>query len=322
MPETIYITKDCNLSRDESTILVKPTEGKKLKFPVHNVGHLVMMGDGQISTKLMSLCGANGIRISIFDYYGWYKGSFEPVERQQSGIINVKQANLIQSPEGLEIAKSIIRTTVSNTVANLRYHQYRGKHTLAESIAFIEKQAEALHQARNREEIMGAEGIIKRTYYESWKLVDPRLDFGKRVKRPPNNPINCLISFLNALVYSAIRHEIMKSHLNETLSFLHAPSQARSSLSLDLSEPYKPLIADRIIWSSVRKGGMDDNWFDRPDENVCLLSDVGRKAVVSEFSKLLDGDEGFRKGMRETVMSLERKIHDPEEPLYLPRRRV
>src|SRR5690606_13904427 len=161
-------------------------------------------------------------------------------------------------------------------------------------ISFIERQIPAIKEAETRDQIMGIEGLVKRTYYESWKAIDEKLDFGKRVKRPPNNPVNCLISFLNSLVYSAIRHEVMKTHLNETFSFLHAPSQARSSVCLDLSEPYKVLITDRIIWNTIRKGVVTDNWFETPDDNICLLSEVGRKNVVAEFSKLLDGGEAFR----------------------------
>lgn len=307
MAETIYITKDCDLSRDENTILIKPSGSKKVRLPIHNVEHLVLMGDGQVSTKILSLCGKHGIRISVFDYYGWYKGSFEPVERQQSGIVNIRQANLAQSREGLNMAKEIIRYSVKASVSNLRYHLYRGNVALSKPIKFIEDQIQSLEDASSREEIMGIEGIIKRTYYESWRIVDQRLFFGTRVKRPPNNQINCLISFINSLVYSAIRHEIMKTHLNETISFLHAPSQARSSLSLDLSEPYKPLITDRIIWRSIRKRILDDNWFEFPNDGVCLLTEIGRKAVVSEFSKLVDATRRVSKANERNCIIIREK---------------
>src|SRR3546814_2403466 len=98
----------------------------------------------------------------------------------------------------------------------------------------MRSQRDSVHGLHSVPELMGCEGIARRTYLEAWPLIDERLSFGTRVKRPPNNPINCLISFLNGMTYAAVRHEIAKTHLNETLSFLHAPSSARSSLSLDL----------------------------------------------------------------------------------------
>src|SRR3546814_7174217 len=61
-----------------------------------------------------------------------------------------------------------------------------------------------------------------------------------------------------------------------TLSFLHAPSSARSSLSLDLAEPFKPCLTDRIIFKAIKKQMLADNWFDQK-EGACLLTDVGRK---------------------------------------------
>ena len=69
---------------------------------------------------------------------------------------------------------------------------------------------------------MGAEGNVRASYYEAWTLFDEGLRFGPRRRRPPNNPINCLISWFNGLLYAAVRHEIAKTHLDDCVSFLHA----------------------------------------------------------------------------------------------------
>lgn len=60
----------------------------------------------------------------------------------------------------------------------------------------------------------------------------------KRVKRPPDNPINALISFGNSLLYSKTITQIYHTHLNQSISFLHEPSEGRFSLSLDLAEAF------------------------------------------------------------------------------------
>src|SRR3546814_3271770 len=135
----------------------------------------------------------------------------------------------------------------------------------------MRSQRDSVHGLHSVPELMGCEGIARRTYLEAWPLIDERLSFGTRVKRPPNNPINCLISFLNGMTYAAVRHEIAKTHLNETLSFLHAPSSARSSLSLDLAEPFKPCLTDRIIFKAIKQQMLADNWFAQK-EGACLLT--------------------------------------------------
>ncbi len=124
-----------------------------------------------------------------------------------------------------------------------------------------------------------------------------------------------MISFLNGLTYSAVRHEIAKTHLDETLSFLHAPSAGRSSLSLDLSEPFKPVIVDRQIFSMARKGSLRDEWFDEL-EGVCMLSEPGRRAVVEKFASVMDRPEAdmtMRKTIRKEAIRLQRHVLDMEE---------
>ena len=101
--------------------------------------------------------------------------------------------------------------------------------------------------------LMGIEGNLHQHYYSAWPLIDPALSFAHRVRRPPNNPINCLVSFLNQLTYTVCRHELFKTHLEETFSLLHATAVGRSSLSLDLAEPFKPVLVDVLIFRLVRK---------------------------------------------------------------------
>ena len=58
----------------------------------------------------------------------------------------------------------------------------------------------------------------------------------KRVKRPPDNPINAMISFGNSLLYSKTISAIYQTHLDQRISYLHTPTERRFSLSLDLCE--------------------------------------------------------------------------------------
>lgn len=89
-------------------------------------------------------------------------------------------------------------------------------------------------------------------FYDSFKYFLPE-DFvmNKRVKRPPDNPINALISFGNSILYSRTITQIYNTHLNQTISFLHEPRESRFSLSLDLSEVFKPVVVYKSIFELV-----------------------------------------------------------------------
>lgn len=79
--------------------------------------------------------------------------------------------------------------------------------------------------------------------------MNQEIDFKKRVMHPPDNMINSLISYVNSLIYAKILSEVYHTQLNPTISYLHEPGVRRYSLCLDVSEIFKPLIGDRLIFS-------------------------------------------------------------------------
>lgn len=314
--ETLYICGEVELSRDENTILTK-TGGRKSRIPIETVRHIVITSDGTLTTKFLALCGRAGVRVSFFDFYGWYQGAFEPTANGGSGEVKIRQAAVVLDPaRRMVLAREIIRGALFTVMENLRYYAYRGIDTLKPAIDGIGRYQARLSKASDPETLMGFEGMARRLYYDAWGVLDARLAFAPRVKRPPNNRINCLISFMNSLTYTAVRHEIAKTHLDETLAFLHAPSSGRSSLSLDLAELFKPVAVDRQIFAMTRKDMVKDEWFEERD-SVCLLTETGRRHIVERFAAALDqaSENGIslRARMRKEALKIQRHILDMEE---------
>ena len=137
------------------------------------------------------------------------------------------------------------------------------------------------------EALMGLEGNARSWSWAPGEYIDARLNFGARVRRPPNNPINCLLSWFNGLCYAAMRHAIAQTHLDGCLSFLHAPAAARHSLALDLAEPFKPVLTDILIFEFVLRGQMDDAWFQQED-GVCRLSETGRRRTLEMWTTKIE----------------------------------
>ncbi len=110
----------------------------------------------------------------------------------------------------------------------------------------------------------------------------------KRVKRPPDNPINAMISFGNSLLYAKTITVIYHTHLDQRISFLHTPTERRFSLSLDISESFKPIIVFRTIFELVnRKRIKADKHFEKK-MNYCLLNEEGRNIFIEAFEERLD----------------------------------
>lgn len=97
-----------------------------------------------------------------------------------------------------------------------------------------------------------------------------------------DNMINSLISFVNSLVYTRILSEIYHTQLNPTISYLHEPGARRFSLCLDLSEIFKPLIVDRLIFSLLNKNQITEDSFTE-ELNFLHLKKSASQLIASEF---------------------------------------
>lgn len=76
---------------------------------------------------------------------------------------------------------------------------------------------------------------------------------------------------------------IYKTHLNQSISFLHSPREGRFSLSLDLSEAFKPIVVFKTIFELVGKKRLQvSKHFDK-SLNYALLNDAGKKIFVDAF---------------------------------------
>ena len=61
---------------------------------------------------------------------------------------------------------------------------------------------------------MGIEGNIRKIYYDAWNIIiNQDIGFEKRVKNPPDNAINSLISYVNTIVYTRVLSDNKKDSL-------------------------------------------------------------------------------------------------------------
>ena len=121
-------------------------------------------------------------------------------------------------------------------------------------------------------------------FYNDFKYFLPE-DFimNKRVKRPPDNPMNALVSFGNTLLYTKTISAIYQTHLDQRISFLHEPSEGRFSLSLDISEVFKPVIVFRTIFDLVNNRKLQVEKHFEKSVNYCILNEEGRKIFIEAF---------------------------------------
>ncbi len=218
---------------------------------------------------------------------GFIQGVTYPREYLNSGQLLVKQVNHYTSQQKrIRLSRAFIDAASFNILKNLRYYSNRGK-GLDECINTIEGFRTQIETTGSVEELMGLEGNIRNTYYKAWPLIiDQEIEFERRVKQPPDNMINALISYLNSMVYTTCLGEIYHTQLSPLISYLHEPGERRFSLSLDLAEVFKPILSDRTIFTLLNRQQITEKDF-MTEVNLCYLNEKGRKVIVKEYDERL-----------------------------------
>lgn len=281
-----YLLSEGILKRHENTIYFVNEKGKK-PIPINKVYSIYAYGQITISSQVINLFSKEGIPIHFFNYYGFYNGTYYPREKLLSGDLIIKQAeNYLNHAKRMKLAKLFVEGSAKNISKVLAYYKIDNniKETLSD-LPFTDKITE----------IMNIEGRIRAEYYQKFDEILPD-DFKMegRSRQPPKNMINSLISFGNSMLYSTVLTEIYNTQLNPTISYLHEPSDRRFSLALDLSEIFKPIFVDRLIFYLVNKNMISQKDFDE-DINCCLLNDKGRETFIKEYNKRLEKTIKHRK---------------------------
>lgn len=293
MKQTFYLLNPGVLERKDNTLKFtaitedgngEETLGKPKYLPVEQVGDIYVFGSLKANSALFNFLGQKDIAVHFFDYYENYTGSFMPRDSVLSGKLLLAQTAAYQNKKKrLEIARKFIEGAAFNMVKNLKYYDNRGK-DLESYIQKINELALQIDSTEDIKELMGTEGMIRQTYYSAFDLIINDFVMELRTKQPPQNEVNALISFGNMMCYSETLRAIHQTQLNPTISYLHSPGERRYSLSLDISEIFKPIIVDRVIFKVLNKKMIQPQHFDRK-LNSCLLNQSGKKIFVQAMEE-------------------------------------
>ncbi|WP_069998563.1 type I-B CRISPR-associated endonuclease Cas1b [Cellulosilyticum sp. I15G10I2] len=287
MSESMYLFSDGELKRKDNVLRMTAPDGSFKDIKINVTRDIYLFGEVSLNTKTLNYAGQLSIPIHIFNYYGFYTGSFYPKETNVSGKLLIEQVmHYTNKEQQLEIAKAFIEAASYNILRNIRYYNERGR-DFEDTTSQVKVLRNEIERTKDIHTLMGVEGNIRKIYYSCWtSIIKQEVDFEKRVKRPPDNMVNTLISFVNSLVYTSCLSEIYVTQLNPTISFLHSPGERRFSLSLDVSEIFKPLVADRLIFSMLNKNMITEKDFEQ-DSNYYYLKEGGRKKVLKEYDECL-----------------------------------
>ena len=292
MKKPYYLFNPGRLSRKDNSLKFTPVddeghEGESRHIPVETVSDLYVFGSLDANSALYNFMGKHHINVHFFDYYEHYTGSFYPKEYLLAGKMLVNQVMHYQeNRKRIALARKLIEGAAFNMLKNLRYYNKREK-DVAEQIRCIESYCTQIPHVNATDELMGIEGNIRQTYYLAFDTILNDFQMGLRIRQPPNNIVNALISFGNMMCYTLCLSQLYHTQLNPTISYLHEPGTRRYSLALDLAEIFKPILVDRTLFRVLNKKEIQESDFSL-ELNRCMLKESGKRAFIRAWEERLN----------------------------------
>jgi len=255
-----------------------------------DVSQLNVHGNVQVTSQLMRQLFSREIPVLWFSYGGWFQGIAEglpskhvELRRRQVGIAH---------QGGLAIARRMVEGKIRNSRTLLRRNSRVRDDDVFASLKMLADKAASCSALSS---LLGFEGAAARLYFgglpsmlrEDLRLPGAVFSFEGRNRRPPLDPVNCLLSFAYGLLVKDLTAVVFGVGFDPYLGFYHRPRFGRPALALDIAEEFRPLIADSTVLNLVNNGEVRPSHFVVRAGGVTFTPE-GRKCVITGYERRLD----------------------------------
>lgn len=288
MDRNYHVFSDGRIERADDTLRVVTEDGESKHLPIEHTEAVYLHGQIEYNTRFVSFLDDHGVAAHVFGWNDYYAGSIMPERGQTSGRTLVEQVRAYDdSNHRHELAAEFVAGSIHNMRTNVVYYDGRAG-DFGPILDDLDEARESVDGAESIDELLGIEATARKAYYRSFdRILGGNFSFTTRAFNPPPNEVNSLISFGNSLVYANSVSGIRATALDPAVSYLHEPGERRYSLSLDIADLFKPVLADRVMFRLVNRGQLSSDDF-RDELGSCLLTERGRKLYTKEFEETLE----------------------------------
>lgn len=254
-----------------------------------DVSQVSVYGNVQISSQMMRAAFSRQTPVCWFSYGGWFQGMAQGLPSKH---VELRRRQVsIAAQAGLPIARRLVEGKIRNSRTFLRRNA-RNRDEVNLVVSQLGVLAEQAAEAEAVESLLGIEGTAARLYFSRFSNVLRNddlgtFDFEGRNRRPPRDPINCLLSFAYALLTKDVTATVWAVGFDPYLGVYHRPRFGRPALALDLAEEFRPLIAESVAVNSVNNGEMRRGAFTIRAQGVAMTQQ-GRQAFIKSYERRMD----------------------------------
>ena len=315
----VYFTEqNSSISKEGNRLVVK--KDKKIFHSLHTfkMDQVVIFGNVFLTPSAIKHLLNMGIDTAFMTRRGKYLGRLQP-PLGKNILLRREQFRRADDPEFcLETSKTIVKGKLNNLrTVLMRLNRTHSDIELSDHILGIRGLIDKVDSARSNESLLGYEGKGTAFYFDGFSqgILSEDLEFKRRVRRPPTDPINALLSLGYTLLFNTVLAAVGLAGFDPYLGFMHTTEYGRPSLALDLMEEWRPVIIDTLVLSviNLKVLTVQDFEFETIEEDAEINAESAEEANEAEGH--VQDDPGVKlpvkltdSGFRKFISQFERKM--------------
>ena len=248
----VYVrTQGAKIVKEGKHLLVKKENTIYHTLFTYKLRQVVIFGNVEITHQALAQLMRNNIDTVFMSYNGRYLGRIAPPESKNVFLHKLQYQRLDDPAFGLQLARSIVIGKLANMATVLmRIKRTKNDPLPGRKAQEIRNLIGLVEFADHVNSVRGYEGRGTALYFETFPCgFVQNMGFTRRVRRPPTDPVNSVLSLLYAFLMNRVYAAVRLAGLDPYPGFLHSIDYGRHSVVLDLMEEFRTIIVDTLTFS-------------------------------------------------------------------------
>ena len=295
---TLYLQEQGSILLKDGDRFSVEKEGRQInEINVRRVEQILVLGNITLSTLAMQYCMKSNIPVTFLSQHGSYFGRLEATTADQSAIERFQYLRSLDEPFALDLARRIVEAKIRNSCTMIQKERALAWESNGELKEKFDTTLLLMHalleQSKTCESIDVLRELASKSaalYFELYGLLFKKefpfySNAFSRVRRPPTDPVNSLLSFGYTLLHTNIFSLVRMRGMNPYIGFLHAEEKGNPAMINDLIEEFRTLI-DSMTLHTLNKGVLRNRDFYYPaTQGGCFMTDDARKKFLAVFEQ-------------------------------------
>jgi CRISPR-associated protein Cas1 len=292
---TLFVTtQGAYLAKEGECVVVRMDGKDRLKVPLHTLDGVVCFGQVGCSPFLLGACAERDVCVSLLTERGRFLAQ---VRGPASGNVLLRREQYRRADDpgaSADVSRAIIAGKLANSRQVLMrfvrdHEQSEGAEEVRAVAADINGLLERVLACADLDALRGFEGEGAARYFAVFDQLivaeGESFRFAGRNRRPPLDPVNCLLSFVYTLLLHDVRSALESTGLDPCVGFLHRDRPGLPGLALDMMEEFRSFLADRLVLSLINREQVRGDGFTTSETGGVFMDDETRRTVLTAYQK-------------------------------------